>query len=289
MSDPRRPGTAGFTLVEAVIAVTLSAVIVVLVSSVFLAQNRFYDDMLRRSGVHDHARSVVELVAGEVRPVTEGGVVLADSLRLVLREPLSVGVVCRVQGSRVSLYLPRAGAGLDTAHVTGYGVRGSEGTWRFYDGSWGSLYDGSGQSVANDCAQVGFETSDVPVSHFVRLRGPGSVPNPRPSPGGGFLLHRELELRFATSDLDPAHRALFRGTSGTTLVEFATGLGADTHFRYRLRGEDDFEPTVSGGDLDRIDAVRILAHAVDGDQGEELDRYDYRLVRDVPIRNGSEP
>lgn len=286
MVRPSRSGsTDGFTLVEATVALLLSTILVLLVWSVFLAQNELYQDVVRRSGVHDDARSVAELVASEVRPTPDGGFVVAEPEQLVLREPLSMGVVCGVQGNRIWTYLPRSSAGLDTASVTGYGVRDSDGTWAFYPDTWNSLADGSGSGVANQCASEGFEITGLDASHFHRLQGPGNTPTPPPEAGDAFMLFRDLELRFATSTLDPDHTALYRGTYGETLVEYATGLAPDSGFQYRLRGEDDFSPEITGGDLDEINAVRVTAVAVAGDQGGGLDSYEYRLVRDVPTRN----
>lgn len=285
MSRDTSGAIGGFTLVEAIVALTLSTVLVLLVSTVFLAQNEFYEDVVRRSDVQDEARSVVELVASEVRPATGSGFLVADSLRLGVREPLSVGVVCEVRGTLVSVYLPRPSAGLDTAEVTGYGIREPEGSWRFYDRTWSAMHVGSGGRAVDDCEAVGFDTSGLPPSHFVQLRGPGNTPSPPPRIGGSLMVQRDLELRFAESELDPGRVALYRGTYGETLSEFATGLGPDSRFRYRLKGNDDFVPAATGSDLERVEAVSVTAHAVSADEAARLGRYEYRLTRKVPVRN----
>lgn len=272
----------GFTLVEALVALTLSIVLVGLVSSVFIAQSDFYDDVVRRSDLHDDARSVVDVVAGDVRAASQGAFVIAGASQLVMRVPLSVGVICDIQGSAVSTYLPRSRAGLDTASVTGYALRTQGGGWSWSFDDWSSLYNSEGTAIKDDCGGIGMDTNGIPASHFANLSGPGSATNA--SVGRALMLHREVELRFATSDLDPGQTGLFRGTYGSTLVEVSSGLGSDAGFSYRLKGQSGYASSVSGGSLADINSVRVTVHATDPGGGG-LDPYEYTISRDVPIRN----
>lgn len=274
---------SGFTLVEALVALTLSTVLVGLVTSVFIAQSDLYDDVVRRSDAHADARSVVDLMAGDVRGASEGSFVVAASDRMVLRVPVTVGMVCDIQGSGVSTYLPRAEAGLDTASVSGYAFRDAAGEWSYVSDTWNGLYDTSGTGVKDDCGIAGMDTTAIPAAHFVALGGPGSHTYARE--GAAILLHRDLELRIGTSVLDPTRVGLFRGTSGTTLVEVASGLGSGSGLEYRVRGDDTFTSSVSGSDLAEIHAVRLTAEAVSPPAGAGLEPFAYRLTRVVPIRN----
>lgn len=225
----------------------------------------------------------MELVAGDVRGASEGAFVAATGNRMVLRVPVTVGIVCEIQGSAVSTYLPRSGAGLDTASVTGYAFRDPSGAWSYVADTWSGLYDGSGTAVKDDCGAAGMDTTGIPASHFVDLAGPGS--QTWATTGGALLLHRDLELEFTTSGLDPSHIGLFRGTDGSTPVEVASGLGTGSGFEYRLRGENSFASTVSSGDLAAIHAVRLTVEAVAEREGAGLDPYEYTLSRVVPVRN----
>ncbi|MFP3947229.1 MAG: PilW family protein [Longimicrobiales bacterium] len=273
---------AGFTLVEALVALTLATILVGLVTSVFIAQSDFYDDVTRRSRVHADARSVVDVIAGDVRAATQGAFVVAGSGQLVVRVPLTVGVICAVSGSSVSTYLPRAQAGLDTAGVTGYAIRNGNGTWSWDFDDWNGLYDSDGTTIKDECGDIGMDTTGIPGSHFVALSGPGSGSDAMV--GGALMLHREIELRFAASGLDPSQTGLFRGTYGSTLVEVASGLGSDADFSYRLKGQSGYSSSVTGANLADINAVRVTAQAVAAGGGG-LDPYEYTITRDVPIRN----
>lgn len=269
-------------MVEALVALILSTVLVGLVTSVFIAQSDFYDDVMRRSEVHDNARSVVDVVVGDVRAASQGAFVIAGPDQLVMRVPVTIGVICAISGSTVSTYLPRSGAGLDTASVSGYAFRDRDGTWSWAFDDWNGLYDSDGTAIKDDCGGIGMDTTGIPASHFVGLAGPGSGSDARI--GGALMLHREVELRFGTSGLDPSRRGLFRGTYGSSLIEVASGLGADADFSYRLKGQGNFASSVSASNLADINAVRLSVHALTSGGGG-LEPYDYTITRDIPIKN----
>lgn len=277
-------GRGGFTLIEALIAMFLATLIVVLVGSIFLAQNSFYTDVVRRSEAQDHARSVVELVTTDVRSAAPDGIGLADSLEFAFRVPFTMGMICGFSGGRARTYLPSGSAGLDTLGVTGYGIRSSDGSWSYYASDWGTLFESSGRTIADACAVAGMDTVGVPDEHFIEMNDVATTPSPTPRIGDGITLYQFLHLQVADSDLAPGSLGLFRGTFGDTLTEFSSGLGERTHFEYRLQGSNSYSPQVTGADLNDINSVRIVAHAV-SQEGDPSDRYEFEIVQDVPLRN----
>ena len=78
----------GFTLIEALIAMLLATLIVALVGSIFLAQNNFYADVVRRSEAQDDVRSVVELVSADVQSASPDGIGVADHCSVSAAEPM---------------------------------------------------------------------------------------------------------------------------------------------------------------------------------------------------------
>lgn len=274
----------GFTLIEALIAMLLATLIVALVGSIFLAQNNFYADVVRRSEAQDDVRSVVELVSADVRSASADGIGVADSLAFAFRTPLSMGMICGLSGSDARAYLPSGAAGMDSVHVTGYGIREFDGSWTYYAADWSTLYSGSGDVPAGTCENVGMDTVGVPGSHFIELADVGASAYSSPGTGSGIMLFRFLRLEVDDSELAPGSLGLYRGTAGDTLVEFASGLGERTHFEYRLQGSNSYTAQVTGSDLDRINSVRIVAHAVSADP-DPAKRYEFEIVQDVPLRN----
>jgi len=282
--EPAIGNTAGFTLAEAIVALSLSTVLVLMVTTVFIAQSDFYDDVLRRSGAHDDARGVIEVVSSDVRKVMPDGIILADSLAFAARIPLTLAMVCEMDNTLLSVLHPETAAGLDTDDVTGYAVRDGSGGWIYGSSTWSDLYYDSGSTAKADCGSAGADTVGLPTSNFVRLYGPWFYFVPVPAAGDPFLLTRDVKLEFADSDLDTATVGLYRGTYGQSLVEFASGLGDDARFEYRLQGNSSFQSSVSSGNLSQINSIRIVAQAF-RQEGAGGDSYEFELIQDVPLRN----
>lgn len=280
-----RAGSAGFTLLEAIVALTISTIVVLMVMSTFLAQNDFYTQVVRRSEVQETVRSAAEAILAETRGVTQGGVVLADSLRMAVRVPLAMAGVCAEQGNETHVHLPVPTSEIDSDDVTGVGVRDDLlGTWRYYEVTWSSVLQSPGSAAAR-CFDEGADTVGARDEYqTLRLAG---VTTPRPEPGEVIMIYQEEEFAFATSELDPATRALFRGPYGETLTEFATGMGPDAHFQYRLRTSSTWATEVTGLWLDSIAGLRVIA---DGQSRADADgdTYDYGLTVSIPLRNAPE-
>lgn len=240
-------------------AVTIGAVLIVLASTLFLVQNEFYSQARRRAEVQENARSVVELIASEARSVVPGGVVLADSTRLVLRSPSSLAVVCAFSGSNYMVHAPAAADALDTANVSGVGLFDEDATsWSFTSAGWSNIYSGSG-SPKDDCATAGADTVGG-AGEFLSFADLGSLTGATVELGDVLMLYRELEYSFQASALDTTAMALYRGPYGGTLTEYATGLTGDAHFQYR-RGDTTHYTSIPPGWLDDVDGLRIVAEA----------------------------
>lgn len=251
---------AGFTLIEAMVAITLTSVIVVLVGTVFLVQNNFFTRLTQRSAAHDNARMVTELVAEGVRSVTPGGVVVANNKDLVLRSPIVMAVVCaQPSSSTVTVHMDGGLSALDTTEVGGFGVRDAgNGSWKYYDVGWSTIYQ-SGGTPATDCAANGADTVGA-TAEFLRLRSLSAYYGSNPPVGSILMLYRNLEFTFAPSGMDSTTYGLYRGLYGGTLVEFATGMDTTASFQYRTGGSS-YATSVGGKELKNIDAIRIVALA----------------------------
>jgi prepilin-type N-terminal cleavage/methylation domain-containing protein len=278
MPRPRRD-RQGFSLVEALIALVLSSALLALATTVFVAQSRFYRDLTERSKLQESVRATTELVAADVRALTEGSVVTATADRLVARIPLAVGVACGSQGQNRYTYLALDGEPVTEGDKSGVGILDSDGDWKYFDRSWSQLYGGSAEaSTITSCAASGVDTAG-PKTDFVRLRLPGGQGGNEMIEGRQIMLYAETVIRFAASDLQPGHLALFRGVD-PELVEFATGFSDDSEFEYRVNGV--WQTTVSGAQLEDIDAVRIALEASSLDPSGPAD---FGWSIDVPLRN----
>jgi len=249
-------GRAGFTLVEAIVSLVISAGLVALISSVFLVQTDFYGTQLQRTAAQDNARSVTELISTELRTVMAGGIVVANGDQLVVRSPISLAVVCATQGGSVHTFFDEGTAALDTDEVSGIAVYDYiTATWSYYPTTWVYIYQ-SGNS-ADRCEGEAADTVEA-YNHFQRLRNLSVLHGSLPPIGTLLMFYRETEFLLAESLLDPGSIGLFRGSYGGTLVEFASGMDATARFEYRTGG-NNYRAPIGLASLPSIDAVMLVA------------------------------
>lgn len=283
----------GFTLVEALIALTISTVLIMLVGSVFLVQNNFYSHVLVRSQVQENARAISEVIATETRSVASGAVLAAAEDSIVVRSPMATGFICGFSGgSDVHVHIPGGVATMDTADVAGYGYRdASTGAWTYYDHTWSELRTTTGGAdlPAQRCATLnGSDTAGI-ASEFRRIReveNDTGIQNDDLSDAGdvALLFYRQTTFRFTNSALVPGDRALFRGVNGGTPVEFATGLASTAAFNYR-RGGSTWYTSVAAANLSTIDAVRVVVQSQGKGYTSDQLTYDFGWTIDIPLAN----
>jgi type II secretory pathway component PulJ len=277
---------AGFTLIEATVALTLSSVVVILVSTVFLVQNRYYQTQLARTQVHDAVRVMTETVASELRSVAKGGVKAAESDRIVVRSPVVLVAVCsNGPGDVVAVQIDGGVAGLDTDEVTGFAVRDTlTDVWTYHDGAgWSTITETSG-TPASDCAANGADTTGASAD-FANLHQLGAYQGYVPVVGQLLMLYREVEYSVDASTMEPTRLALFRTVATGTPVEFVTGVDPAAAFQYRTVGPT-YANAVSGSMLDSIDAVRIVAEARRPPRTGGVGDVTYGWAVNVSLRNG---
>ena len=280
---PPASARAGFTMIESIVALTISSALVLMVGAVFLVQNEFFAWILLRSQVQENARSITELVGSEIRSVAPNGVILADSSRMAIHSPIVSALACGTESTDSYVHIPGGLASVDQGDVAALGVLDAgTGQWTFYDATWSQLV-ATGGTPAATCEGNGADTVDV-SSEFLRLKVGTVIGGAAPAIGTVLMLCRKTEFKFADSVLDPNVRAIFRGAYGETLVELATGLNADAHFEYRF-GTTTHYKVVSGDNLPLVDGLRIVAESVgQGDSGARPE-FAFGWTVDVPLTN----
>ena len=250
---------AGFSLIETIIALVLSSVVIILVSTTFLVQNRYYSSQTLRAAAHDNARTATERMASEVRSVMQDGFLSADSTSLTIRSPMLLAVVCDRQGNNISIHNEGGEAAIDTDEVAGVGwLDPSTGSWTYRTSTWAYI-DQSGGSPSTSCAGNGADIAGA-TDEFHRLRRFNLLYGSTPDAGEIIMLYRETTFSIQSSVLEPGTLGLFRASYGQSAVELATGMDSSAKFQYRTGGLS-YANSVSAGSLDNIDAVRLVAEA----------------------------
>lgn len=282
---------AGFTLVEAIVALALSSVLVILVGTTFLVQNRYYAVQLQRSAAQDNARTATDMITSEIRSTMKGGVVTAGNKQLVIRSPIALAVVCAMSmsGHLVSVHIEGGKTGFDTLEVSGIAIRDTVTTgWTYYDSytygrDWAHFQEASGTPAAS-CQANGADTVGA-RNEFLEFRRLNTYFGFDPPLGSVLMVYRTVEYKFDTSGLDPTTLALFRGVSGGGLTEFATGMSSTAQFQYRT-GSSTYATSVTGGALATIDAIRIEARALGKPQTGGVADVVFGWGVNVVLRNG---
>ncbi len=275
----------GFTLVETIVALVLSSVVIILVSTTFLVQNRYYSRQTLQAAAHDNARTATQRMASEVRSVMDDGFVVAGKRTLTLRSPMLLAAVCDRQGNNFSVHNEGGEPGIVTGEVAGVGwLNVSTGIWSYRTATYSTI-DQSGGTPASRCANNGADTAWA-SSSFHRLRGFNGLYGSTPDEGEVIMLYRQTTFKIQTSVLDPSTLGLFRGNYGQPLVEFATGMDSTAKFQYRTGGST-YADTVTSGSLGNIDAVRLVAdartRATSGGQTDATFGWSVNLIlRNVP-------
>jgi len=279
------PGRAGFTLVEAIVALVLSTVLVILVGTTFMVQNQYYAVQVEQSAAQDNARMVTELISSELRSIGKGALVTAGNKTLVVRSPIVMAAVCaNGVGPKYSVYVGGGESSIDTDEVAGVGLLNPLfNTWEYADETWSNIYK-AGHAQAY-CAVTGADTTAAGDTFFdlFKLSKLFSID---PPVGSILMLYRKVTYSFAPSGMDPTTFALYRGVQGGETLEFATGMDASAQFLYRRTGTPGYVTSVTGTGLATIDAIRIEAQARRRPRAGGVDDVTYGWGVNVMLRNG---
>ena len=242
------------------IALVLSSVVLLLVSSTFLIQNNYYATQTQLTGAHDNARVATELIASELRSTMRGGVVVAGAGTLTIRSPMALAVICNRAGAGdADIHSDGGQVGLDPTEIAGVAVRDTlTGDWTYATASWATL-DRSDLTSAASCWANGADTVGA-YDEFHRIGGLDGLFSPTPISGDVVMLFRETTFKIQPSELEPTSLGLFRGAQGGSLIEFATGIDPTAQFQYRTGGST-YADTVTSASIGLVDAVRIVAGA----------------------------
>ena len=221
---------------------------------------------------------VTDLIASEVRGVAGGGVTTAESRRFVVRLPIAMGGVCRAEAGAGHVYMP----GLSQIYgneVAGYARQDGGGNWTYTADTWTNLLGSSGSGDADQCLTTSGADTVGAIDDFGRLLIGGGT-----TLGEVIMIYREVEFKIDESQLNPITLALYRGVTGDTLREFATGITTDAKFQYRLPSST-YQNSITGGSVANIENIRVIASGIATDSIGGIESYSYEWTVGIPLRN----
>lgn len=191
----------GFTLVEVLIALTLTTVLGAAFMGAFVSQTRFFDHQEKVGAARAVSRGALNIMMSEMRMVELGGGVVPTptNQELELRVPYVFGMVCSTAGSLLKLTtLPADLSGLPDMDFSGYAYRMANGSYTYIEApvtavALGAL-DPAGPA---ECNLAGV----VPGSGVVPGGAVVTTPLGAGAPGVGApaFLYRKVKYEFAPS------------------------------------------------------------------------------------------
>ncbi len=270
---------AGFTLVEALVALTISGILATGLISLLIGQSRFYDRTDDQLNAEQVAQATFDLVSAELRMASAQDLLVATADSVRVRFALTLALVCdstAADEAAVYVFDRTTNAGLGGAFV-GVAVSGPyEETFEYADG-WNPTPTATGSGPKADCTASG-APGTAPDADYLRITGwvaqfAGGVPER----GALVRAYGSLTYRFAASTFFTANTALWRGTQ-----ELVGPFDNTAAFSY-VMANGTVQSTVTGASLDSVVSVRLTATAVgEGSNPHGISR---PVTFDVPFRN----
>jgi prepilin-type N-terminal cleavage/methylation domain-containing protein len=252
MSAQLRPG---FTLVEVLVALTITAVIGAAVTSVFATQTRFYDRQEKVSSARGVSRAATNILTSELRMLERvQGVQAATADRLELFVPYVMGVACGASGgSLVVRYLPTDTVVLRRDTVfSGHAWMNSSGSYTYINNNTIVPQLNTGASV---CSAAGIRDIPGGGTLAIAMGTPGAVPVATP-----VFLYQRVTYEFKNSAAFPGRRALWRRTDRNGRDDELVAPFASTA-RFRFYVNDSATPIDSppaAANLDQLTGIQII-------------------------------
>lgn len=227
----------GVTLVELMIALTVTAVIAAAMLAVFVSQTRLIGLIESQRTGRAVSRSAANVLTAELRMIeAAGGVESAASTALTLRVPYAVGVLCATSSSEATVSLLLADSMLFARPgYSGYAWRTTAGGY-VYEAGTQSQPDVAGASAVV-CAGASITTP--PGGILARLT-PGVPAATGAMPGTPVLLYRRVRYEF-TGSADFGGRTMLIRTplDGGEATVLSGPFDGATRFRFFVAGEAD--------------------------------------------------
>jgi prepilin-type N-terminal cleavage/methylation domain-containing protein len=202
----------GFVLAELVVAMVIAAIIGVALTQLVISQSRFAALQGGITQARGGARAALNVLANDLRMVSDSGLVAAAHDSVTVRVPFAFGVACAQSGGTtiVSL-LPSDSASYFSASISGYAWRDTTTSYVFVQPA----------TVSNPNANLSFCTGATPpittlTASAWTARAVAVSPNDvRTPPGAVVYLYQLVRYAFAPSGQLPGRIGLWRTVLST--------------------------------------------------------------------------
>jgi prepilin-type N-terminal cleavage/methylation domain-containing protein len=269
----------GFTLVEALIALTISGIIGSALISLLTAQSRFYSRTDDQRVAEQTAQATFDLFSSEVRLAGASDLLAAEADSVTLRIDLLRGILCDVSllgAASLYIYDRNTTANLTSSFV---GVAASspyEEDFAYAD-SWNPTPTATGAVPKALCVLTGTPSTGALTDYLLISGWNGKFAAPERQEGTLVRVYGKLTYKIAASNFFTTRSALWRGTQ-ELIGPFENGAALSY-----VMDDGSVQTNVASASFDDVSAIRVTATTV----GEGSNRYNVsRAVNfDVPFRN----
>jgi prepilin-type N-terminal cleavage/methylation domain-containing protein len=249
----------GFTLIEMVAALTLTAIIGAAITGLFVSQSRFYDTQEKLGFARGVSRGALNMVMSEMRMLDRDSA-LAEKptgTRVTVRVPYAIGAVCTSSSSVITFSrMPADTVVIANATQAGYAYRGPNGINRYV--TTASITP----RALSTCSGL------VPrVKTFPADSGGGVFEVPAPgggvvvTPGTPLFLYQVVTYEFRASEEVPGRIGLWRTVRNGLNEELVAPFDSTAGFRFYI--DDAPEPVaVPPASLRRITGFELRLDGV---------------------------
>jgi prepilin-type N-terminal cleavage/methylation domain-containing protein len=203
----------GFALAELLVALVIAGIIGIALTRLVVSQARFVSVQGGMMQARSGARAALNVMAEELRMVSDSGLLAATRDSITVRAPYGFGIACGYNAGRTIVgLLPADSAGYASASNSGVAWRDSLGNWRYLD-----AVAVSAGAPTTTC------TTQTPA---IAVLSAGSwsaqaiyAQSVAPTIGSPVYLYQKITYVFAASVDLPGRRALWRAVPGLSLRE----------------------------------------------------------------------
>jgi len=260
----------GFTLVELLLSLIVTAIVGAALVRMVLGQARFMDQQEAWRGARAVARGGVNRLASDLRMVeaTNGvSAAVAGGQDFTVRVPYAFGVICLAAGNTLTLsMLPVDSAMYNAPGHSGFAVRADDGTYAYYTST---VLDGIPANIGNgNC--TGVAAPDKPITTLASMNGSPAgntitvtstaAFNPAVKKGQIVFLYRRIRYQFKNSVALAGRTGLFRApvdAVGGPEEEIATPFAATARVNFYVLNNAVAQAAVPGtlGDIRGFELV----------------------------------
>ena len=203
----------GFSLVELLVALVLTAIIGTSLTMLFVTQSRFLEQQQKQAFARGVTRSASNIMMSELRMVDrDSGIIAASPTSVTVRVPFAMGVVCGSAVNTVTfLMFPVDASVYDNGGITGFAYRAGAGASTGY-----YQYRATSALPVTNALSVLCTTAGIagPAGSVIKQVISTTALSPAPVAGAPLMLYRNVRYHFANSTAVPGRQGLYREVDG---------------------------------------------------------------------------